>query len=112
MTRLGLFFPLPLLDSPSSQMFLLPFSPTSQEGDYLWIYFFKYTVDQAPKINNNALGTIKTYFFSCKWNEVYDFIQFIANNFPWDPVVQDFMQSCNYILSRELSAYQFVEGVS
>ncbi len=76
--------------------------------DDIWIYFFKYTVDQAPKINNNALGTIKTYFFSCKWNEVYDFIQFIANNFPWDPVVQDFMQSCNYILSRELSAYQFV----
>ncbi len=75
--------------------------------DDLWMYYFKYAVDQAPR-TQNALGNIKTYFFSFKWNEVYDFIQFIANSFRDENVVQNFIQSCNNTLSRELSAYQFV----
>lgn len=73
----------------------------------IWMYHFIFAVDQAPRIPT-AQGTIKTHFFSCKWNEVYDFIQFIANAFPEEHVVQNFIQSCNYVLSRELSAYQFV----
>ncbi len=75
--------------------------------DDLWMYYFIQAVDQAPRIQN-ALGNIKTYFFSCKWNEVYDFIQFIANAFPEQHVVQNFIHSCNNTLSRGLSAYQFV----
>ena len=55
-----------------------------------------------------ALGNIKTHFFSCKWHEVYDFIQFTAQVFPYEPVVQNFIQACNSSLARGLSAYQFV----
>ena len=73
----------------------------------IWMYYFFQAVDQAPRIQN-ALGNIKTHFFSCKWNEVYDFIQFTVNAFPYEPIVQNFIQSCNSTLSRELSAYQFV----
>lgn len=53
---------------------------------------------------------IRRYFFSCEWNEVYDFIEFIANNYPIDSVNSQFMQFCNNVLEQELSAYRFVGG--
>jgi hypothetical protein len=53
---------------------------------------------------------IKHYFFKCEWFEVYDFIEFVANNYPDKKVNYDFMKFCNCVLERELSAYRFVGG--
>jgi len=54
---------------------------------------------------------IKKYFSNCEWFEVYDFIEFIANNYPINKDVNsEFMKFCNSVLEREASAYRFVGG--
>jgi hypothetical protein len=54
---------------------------------------------------------LRVWFFKCDWNEVYDFIEFVANVAPDDFESKRFMQFCNMILEREMSAYRFVDGV-
>jgi len=55
---------------------------------------------------------VREYFFNCKWFEVYDFIEFIANACPdeLDYINPSFMEICNSVLERELSGYRFVGG--
>lgn len=49
-------------------------------------------------------------FFKCKWNEVYDFIEFIANEYPDNGQREPFINWCNGVLQEEVSAYRFVGG--
>ena len=54
---------------------------------------------------------IKEYFFSCRWNEVIDFIQFVANHY-YDPHVNEgFKEECNRVLKREVSGYRFAGDI-
>ncbi len=55
---------------------------------------------------------IRQYFFNREWYEVYDFIEFISNNYPdeYGQVNSEFMKFCNEILEQELSSYRFVIG--
>ncbi len=59
-----------------------------------------------------TLKEIRDYFFECPWHEVYDFIEYIANECPSSSNNSntDFMNVCNKMLEREVSAYRFVEG--
>lgn len=78
----------------------------------IWIYLLKFTIDTAPLDSYpSILEGIKERFFSdFEWYEVYDLIQFSADVFPLPEKAQYFIQSCNEILSRELSGYRFVEN--
>jgi hypothetical protein len=58
-----------------------------------------------------VLKAIKQYYFSCPWNEVYEFIEFVANSYFDFQTNQEFMEACNSVLKRELSAYRFIGGV-
>ena len=51
----------------------------------------------------------REYFYNCKWFEVYDFLEFVANNYRRYQFKERFIESCNAILEREVSAYRFVE---
>lgn len=75
----------------------------------LWLYYFKEPIDTLGGWSH-TYNKIRDYFFHCEWFEVYDFIEFIANNYPEDETNQKFMNFCNSILERELSAYRFVGG--
>jgi len=74
----------------------------------LWHRYFKYPIDTRPHYCSDLYKKVRTYFFKFEWNEVYDFIEFVANNYPDDEVNQKFMNLCNSILEREISAYRFV----
>jgi hypothetical protein len=74
----------------------------------LWSSHYKLDIDALPSRWTERLGLIKARFFSCKWFEVYDFIEFVAKNFPDREVSKKFKQECNSVLKRELSAYRFV----
>jgi hypothetical protein len=74
----------------------------------LWHRYFKEPVDTIPSRADAVRRTLREYFFGCKWYEVYDFIEFVANNYPDDYVKEEFIASCNSVLERELSAYRFV----
>jgi len=74
----------------------------------LWMGFFKKPVD---RIGNDWLAIrecLRDHFFACSWNEVYDFLEFVANNYPEEYVNRDFIPACDLVLKRELSAYRFV----
>lgn len=79
--------------------------------ELLWTDYFKLPLDDIKYKNwYDIFELIRNYFFKCQWNEVYDFIEFIANNYPNKQNNSKFMEFCNSILERELSAYRFVEG--
>ena len=41
----------------------------------LWSDYFKKPVDSRPHTGDEILQSIRKYFFSCEWNEVYDFLE-------------------------------------
>lgn len=74
----------------------------------LWHNYFKRPLDELvdswPKVRHD----IRIYFFSCDWNEVYDFLEFTAEFYPNDEANVQFKELCNSVLEREVSAYRFV----
>ncbi|OGM12050.1 hypothetical protein A2Z22_01935 [Candidatus Woesebacteria bacterium RBG_16_34_12] len=78
----------------------------------LWHGYFKLPIDTIEDYSPKTNKKIRDYFFNCKWNEVYDFIEFVANNYPDEnnSVNLKFMDFSNSILKEELSTYQFVGG--
>jgi len=74
----------------------------------IWNLYFKKPFDTLPKRWLDAYDIIRKYFFGCKWNEVYDFIEFIANNYPDSKTNKLFMKTCNITLKIELSGYRFI----
>lgn len=65
---------------------------------------------------SDVFDYIKSYYFDCNWFEVYDFIEFLANNtlsgynYKTSGKTKNdrFVDACNEVLTREISAYRFV----
>lgn len=76
----------------------------------LWDRYFKKPIDTMDNNWSNIYREIREYFFNCQWYEVYDFIEFIANNYLDKKVNSDFREACNRILEQELTAFRFVGG--
>lgn len=72
----------------------------------LYEYYFKKPIDELPGRDRDKLEIIKKHFFECKWNEVYDFLEFLCSVSPQGKIAD----SINVILKRELSAYRLIEG--
>jgi len=74
----------------------------------LWHNYF---IEPLDTLNNGLFDVynyIRIYYMQCKWNEVYDLIEFVANNY-WDEVInQKFIDECNSVFGKQLSAYRFV----
>lgn len=75
---------------------------------WIWGDYFKWPTDTIGQSWSPAHKKVRDYFFSCDWNEVYDFIQFVANHYYNDKVNDNFVEYCNVILKRELSGYRFI----
>ncbi|MBF0457558.1 MAG: hypothetical protein HQK99_06650 [Nitrospirae bacterium] len=75
--------------------------------DRLWRYYFDKPVDEIHNDWMNAKEYLKRYFFSCKWYEVYNFMEFVAKNYT-DIRKSMFLYKCNEELKRNNSAYQFI----
>ena len=91
--------------------------PQNENIEYLintlWRHYFKMPLDTLDTIItewHSVYGEIREYFIKCEWYEVYDFIEFIANNYNDTSVNKKFIEFCNFVLERELSAYRFVNG--
>lgn len=80
---------------------------------HLWFRYFKKPIDERPTYAYNdrserILKIIRDYFFSAKWNEVYDFLEFVVESFKRDkPRLAEFL---NRVLATDMSAYRFVDG--
>jgi hypothetical protein len=78
----------------------------------IWHSYFKWPLDSLDDYYPQTYKTIREHFFNSEWYEVYDFVEFVAQNYPDKRKEgnKKFMEACNSILGRELSAYRFVGG--
>ena len=83
----------------------------------LWHNCLKRPIDTLRDDWSDTRKEMRKHFFNCEWDKVYDFIEFIANNYPeinhYDKsryVNPKFMNACNSVLKEESSAYRFVGG--
>lgn len=78
----------------------------------LWHGHLKEPIDTMyRRSKSEVLSILRKRFFDGEWYDVYDFIEFVASNYPGsDSMVQSFMEACNSVMERELSAYRFVGG--
>ncbi len=78
----------------------------------LWLSHLKRPLDEIDGDDwTKVFEQLRTYFFRCKWYEVYDFIEFVANNYLRHNFREAFIQGCNAALEKEVSAYRFVNGL-
>lgn len=74
----------------------------------LWFRYFKKPIDERPDQASRTLKIIRDEFFSCAWNEVYDFLEFVVDAFAQsNPRLPDFL---NKVLTREMAGYRFIDG--
>lgn len=94
-------------------------------ASYVARFFRKVPADDLPYENYDCRKWLKEYFFSLKWYEAYDFLEFLVkthrascripfasggtHQHPFDN--DKFMGAANSILERELSGCRFVAGV-
>ena len=76
----------------------------------LYANYFKKPLDTIEDDWEAFYNGIRKYFFNCRWYKVYDFLEFIINNYPNKYKNDTCVSICNYILKKELSAYCFVGG--
>lgn len=78
----------------------------------LWHAFFGLPLDTLSDRWVDTHNKLREWFFGAEWYEVYDFIEFVVSAYPDDEesVNTEFMQFCNGVLERHLSAYRFVGG--
>ncbi len=74
----------------------------------LWIGFFKRPLDTLELYTKNTYSGIRADYFSFEWYEAYDFIEFTIKRYPGYNV-NTFINDCNNVLERELSAYRIVD---
>lgn len=85
--------------------------PTSEIYPFLkrlWHSYFKKPTDLIIGRWKEDYSKVRQYFFNCQWFEVYDFLEFIAINYPKKDINSEFKEVCNTVLEKELSAYRFV----
>jgi len=74
----------------------------------IWADFLKRPLDAIPLSWSEIYEAIRKFYFKCQWDEVYDFVEFVPQHFPYWGTANEFRAFCNTILERELSAYRFV----
>ena len=80
----------------------------------IWLDYFKLPVDDIPFLWSRTCDALKNHFYHCEWYRVYDFVEFVwqrcRGDFGQQVQALSFVEYCNQILEREVSAYRFVGG--
>jgi hypothetical protein len=74
----------------------------------IWGDYFKESVTIIYQWWSETFKILSKRYSEFTWNEVYDFIEFAANNFSDEETSKKFIETCNSVLETELSAYRFV----
>ncbi|MCK4443015.1 MAG: hypothetical protein KAW09_00620 [Thermoplasmata archaeon] len=76
----------------------------------LWAEHLKLPLDTLDSWWPTTLGETRELFFSLKWFEIYDFMEFVAEHYPDENITSEYVDYCNQVLEKEMSAYRFVGG--
>jgi len=74
----------------------------------IWADLLKEPIDQLEDYWPNTRETIRSLFYKFDWSKVYDFVEFIPNNYRDDDSNSQFIGCCNNLFERELSTYRFI----
>lgn len=77
----------------------------------LWMNFFKSPIDTINTYRYRNMEVIRKFFFECQWYEVYDFLEFIAQDLRNSGQASVFQIGANGFLEKEVSGYRFVDGL-
>ena len=98
----GLFFSKPLNTFPSK-----PKLPEDTYQKSLFQEQFKKDVAKYKEKRESIIAIMKTAFDRLEWFEVYDFLEFFANEIKDEKSYGNFVTSCNNILKKENAGYSF-----
>lgn len=77
----------------------------------IWNNYLNYRLDlMSPRIDEN-INTILKKAFESEWYEIYNFLEFIADNESDDDYKKEFMDCCNTIFEKDMSGYRFIDGL-
>ena len=76
----------------------------------IWADFFKKSIDTIPERWDEILQFLRYFFYGAYWDQLYSFVEVVANQYPVRGVNDKFAEAINAILEDELSAYRFVGG--
>ncbi|MDD5446741.1 MAG: hypothetical protein PHY36_02515 [Methanocellales archaeon] len=84
-------------------------TPLNKFAKAFYMYFLKSPLDTMPTYVVDFCQEIRKMHFDSEWYKIYDFLEFIASNFPFsENSKSNFIEACNVTLENELSAYRFV----
>ncbi len=115
--RVGLWHAFELTVVPELQRHWQYFSSSSRQGlsqllfFQLWVRVFGAPLDTLPGGGGDALLKVRQWYFQQDrpWNEVYEFIEAVANvGGEFEEVAKAFVSTCNVVLEREFSGYRFI----
>lgn len=74
-----------------------------------WVDHFFQPIQKLPTTSDYAYEAIHRKYEAASWAEVYDFIEFAANQEIGESIRREFIAACNKTLAGHLSAYRFIE---
>lgn len=74
----------------------------------LYIYHYKEPVEYIESYWQGEYEHLRKKWQLLDWSEIYDFVEFVANNYSDEKTNNSFVDLCNKFLEREFSAYRFV----
>ena len=80
----------------------------------IWGNFFFEKADEFPFASSEYIAFIKYRYFNLQWFEIYNFLEFVLQNYTRVYQVKDgnsnLMNDCNIFLMQELSGFRFIQG--
>ena len=101
----GLFFSKPLNTFPSK-----PKLPEDTYQRSLFQEQFKKDVAKYKEKRETIIAIMKTAYDKLQWFEVYDFLEFFANEIMSEKSYENYVTSCNNILKKENAGYSFTNN--
>ncbi len=78
-------------------------------AEQIWQYCFNRLLNELPSLSvDDLFNSIREHYFTLKWYEVYDFLDYVAGHLEYPDESIKFVEACNVVLKSELSAYRFV----
>ena len=72
-----------------------------QLGADIWIYHLELPIDQKSEHTQDIFDHIREYFHNADWYEIYDFIEFVANNYLQGNQINDLSSRFNKVLEEK-----------
>lgn len=80
----------------------------------IWLHYFKLPLDTLPAFDTgypkSSYQLIRERFFTGKWWEVFDFLEFVVKSVPNNSWKKQLTEFANSFLESENSAYRFVDS--